>query len=658
MSNRSDRLLIALADNPGVSLGALTDVLGPDDPPEAGKWTEWTAFIQDVDFTIGSSTMLGVAEAGTLNATLLNLDNRFDAANPDGPYYGLINPRKRVQYRVTHDGVERAYWTGFLQDLRPEYTAAGMMSVAKLTATDLYETQRQDAFGAAYQKQIDNLEPVGNWRFDEEFGSVAIDSAPPPQGGSPFNGGYPSDAVRGSAPIIKEGKSVRTSVGDDVTITWAAGNRFDYARDWTLVFFVEFSALAAFSQIVYWGRGSLVAPGTSHFLSAELQPAGDLVLTWQIVGSASTNYVTLTDTEAAAGAGKYMIVARLEGYQMSLWLNGDLVAGPSQGPVPATSANGMTTFLYMNALAPSYIGADEMALFDRALTADEISNLYIASTELRAFTGDLSTDRIVAICDLAKIPGEGLRQSDDRDIDTGGVEMMDDSPEDKTLLEYAETVRHTEGGLYYAARDGKVTFRTRHHRALSPTVGAAITPDMYYEIETARDYDAVYSHAEGNRRGANKLRLESADAFDINGELVFGGKTYSYGETLHKTDNLLRDLLAGILLRFGEPQTVPRSLILRPGDAGSPTRSEDIWTEIHEREIFTRAQVDFVPQRSSYSVSSEVFVDRISYRCGAARTLADAEVTYELSPAPVGWDFWELGITDASELGEQTVLAL
>src|SRR3972149_333479 len=148
----------ALANAPTGSLGDMTGTVGPD-TVEVNKWTELTAYCRGGRIKRGISAELGKIEAGELTQELNNLDHRFDPDNPDSPYYGYLDVKRRIRVTIERDSIEYVRYTGFIMEWPNSYEST-FVARARVQAFDLYETQRQGKVGKPYQTMVADLEPT------------------------------------------------------------------------------------------------------------------------------------------------------------------------------------------------------------------------------------------------------------------------------------------------------------------------------------------------------------------------------------------------------------------------------------------------------------------------------------------------------------------
>ena len=94
----------------------------------------------------------------------------------------------------------------------------------------------------------------------------------------------------------------------------------------------------------------------------------------------------------------------------------------------------------------------------RAVATDKF--LLLANQELEGYTNieQKSGDRIVTVLNKSEV----LWPADERDIQTGQVELQNDTVDDNTnVLNYLQTISESESGSLFISSDGKLTFKDR-----------------------------------------------------------------------------------------------------------------------------------------------------------------------------------------------------
>lgn len=115
------------------------------------------ALIVDVsDQVDGITTMRGrnaqadVFQTGTLTLRIVDQNGDFNPQNPNGPYYGLLTPLRKVQITATYAGTEYPIFSGFITS----YTTTTPKMATDVTYTTITAV---DAFRLFQNSQITNV---------------------------------------------------------------------------------------------------------------------------------------------------------------------------------------------------------------------------------------------------------------------------------------------------------------------------------------------------------------------------------------------------------------------------------------------------------------------------------------------------------------------
>lgn len=86
------------------------------------------------DYVLSAKWKLGmqkayqdVADESTLDLTLRNDDRRFSPEYSSSPYYGELLPQRRVQVESVYSGSTVVHWTGWIEDVQPDWNRRGSL---------------------------------------------------------------------------------------------------------------------------------------------------------------------------------------------------------------------------------------------------------------------------------------------------------------------------------------------------------------------------------------------------------------------------------------------------------------------------------------------------------------------------------------------------
>lgn len=281
------------------------------------------------DIMVGHSVTLWEPHAGSVTATVQAVDTTF------------------------LDGVEDVTptaWPNFLD------AATGLLLDGSWTL---------DGAQSVYRDLMLSMLPLAYWRLGEASGTTAVDQM------GAFAGTYVNTPTLGAAGALTgdtdtavtfTGATQRVLVGSPATTV---------VDDFTLVAWVNPSSSATSRMIAY--VGSAPTNGWGLYLTTSNRIAG------YAYGAVNPNLTTGGGSVLTAGAWYQAVLVRRSGTSYT-YLNGALNQNGSTGlPIAPTAS---TTIGSAAALA--YIGTgsslDEVAIWDRALSAAEIASLYAAGT--------------------------------------------------------------------------------------------------------------------------------------------------------------------------------------------------------------------------------------------------------------------------------------
>ncbi|MFK5584983.1 LamG domain-containing protein, partial [Serinicoccus sp. LYQ131] len=224
---------------------------------------------------------------------------------------------------------------------------------------------------AGYGELVGGGEPLGFWRLDENAGTVAVDETGTFAGqyrGTPAYAQTGATATLPPEPEVTVGQSVGFSGDDDVVVP---GVTSELAGDSSWEVWVkpeDFDQRRVLLGKAYAGEGvlTLELSGKVYFYQGSAGGQGD---PYQALVAA---------TPLTVGEWNHVVVTR-EGSTVSLFLDGELdrrmtmAVQPSASTLPLRIGGG-----YL----PSLVGdVDEVAVYDRALSADEVSAHFASMAE-------------------------------------------------------------------------------------------------------------------------------------------------------------------------------------------------------------------------------------------------------------------------------------
>lgn len=234
--------------------------------------------------------------------------------------------------------------------------------------------------------------------------------------------------------------------------------------------------------------------------------------------------------------------------------------------------------------------------------------------------------------------------------DAGVSQVQQFSPNDTGVADYVQTLADTEGGEWYVAGDGVVTFKDRDSRLkkLSPKVvfGDDAGEVAYDGANLIINYDPTYVY--------NDIVVErnggvTAVAQDQNSVVSYFPRSYNR-KIYNLADTEAVDMAYFLLSRYKDPFARPDVLTL------TPVRNPAIWSTVLSLEIGDLVRVNKRPIGGA-AVSVDCFIERIEHSFDAQT--ADWVTTVALSP--VFRYYWNLSsislVSDSSSSSNTLVVA-
>lgn len=628
------------------------------DPYDALSTVTWTELpntqVYSSTLNWGAQHELQRVEPSRVSLVLDNREADFEPANTGSPYYPDLRPLNRLRIVDTWDGVDYIRFTGYVVDWPRSWTGPNRATVtveafdslgAVLNAVNLPAWPWE----LVVRSIIEQVPSTGKavWlRLNETSGTVAADSS-----GYNLDGQYQGSPTLGQAGLTPDGdKAVRFVSGSRASLPykdlisgypWSLSCKFtcdpDTAQDKFILGAYDGATAPVRQMVQVFVRGdSLPEAGKIIALVANPYPTGT-----QVISS-----ITVDD-----GGQHHLVVVFNSSTDFKIYLDGvdrtsawasnahafpnDLQTGYGVGNNPASTFGGWHFGLTAGDIL------DEVLVVDGyAITALEAGRLSLASY---ATPGLLSKSglRLDSALTLIGWP------SADRDIDDGLTTVQQGFVAGK-FLAYAQRLDMTEGGRFFQAADGVLTFHDRH-RILQPpyTVSQATFGDGAGEI----GYQAPFNHGEddldihndiqrGNVGGKVQVRRDKAS------KDRYGWKTHAITDMLGTSDEEARDRATRDLALYKDPVTRIRSITIRPQeDAAAGTT---VWEKVLAFGQNTRVTVKAQPPGSPL-ITQQSHIES----CQETVTAKDWTMTLGLSAAQ-SVEFWILG---TSELGTGTRLS-
>lgn len=438
-------------------------------PNASLSYTDVTADVVSCFGSSGRTSELSSYAPGGVTVTLKNLHRKYDRANTAGPYYGNLLPRRRIQ--VLFGGVP--VFTGFIGAWVAEWPEMGIDARVTVTATDGLDVLAGATLpGSAYERAVVADDPLYYWQLQE------VDD----YGTSPATVGIPADNGTQTAPTTQDvGAPIGASlaaVGTNASLTSGSDSAGSVATidGWfTIGAGMSFASYAA--DVDASGYNYLDLRIADYGIFVGYSNTGSN-LTGSVTIGGSAGYASIPTVSVSAGV--HHVAATVSGSTVSVYVDGQLAA---TGTLTAgTTLSGIAGPAQKMRVVDPLGGISHVAMYDTALTADQIAAHYLAGTHPYGHPyGERGGARIGRILDAVGWP------TADRALSTGETVLGDWLPESGDALSACRAVEVADQGMFFAAKNGNLTFLSRQDtwtttRNITPQ--AAFGDDSATEIRT------------------------------------------------------------------------------------------------------------------------------------------------------------------------------
>ena len=386
---------------------------------------------------------------------------------------------------------------------------------------------------------------------------------------------------------------------------------FSNLADFTVETWLRIGGTPAGSQAIFYGPA---CDGAGIQYRLDLSSAR--ALTWTV-----RNSLNATVSAASTGINEdewYHVVCQTYDSGVRLWLNGTQVASTSWSAMVVDPATAGGYFTVGDGAGTVTVVYDEMAMYRHGLTADRIQAHYQAGVNRGFLRGQASGHRVAAVVDASTSQAA-------TDIDTGartveGVFMVGQAP----LDEIRRAVRADNvDALFFAARDGTLTYLDADHRSVSPhsTVQATFDDDgtdlPYQGLELDYSDSLLANQWDVTRTGG--LTETSTDTASI---AAYYKRPQSISDVPVTDDTEASDIAAAMLAKYKDPMTRVTSITMT---TDTPAVTENIF----RREVGDRIRVFRTPPGGGTRIDQTLFIQKIQVD---ATPSGPWRVTWAVSP--------------------------
>jgi hypothetical protein len=640
------------AQNPGTTsfvdgagrtwtVGAAAEIAGFDWEPIPNDSNDRPR-LKDLTWQVGRTDELDTFPPSTASAEFRSNDRLLDPEYTSGEYFGDLLPQVPLRFRSEDPDADLFYGfphSGWLQVYDPPYASRCSVDMVDLLGV----IQDWPLPASAYDAAIMASAPKAFWKLDESTGTQMFDSS-----GNGFHGlrdnGEPAD------PLVFGGEHsfYAPHVGDNRGQFSGAG--LPTGPPCTLEAWVQTPRDAAAVKSILVAQRDYTL-GSALWLQIETSvtgsPNGELVINFFGLGGFykarghtriddnRPHHVVCTIGSSAAAD----ILLYVDGVLQTKTLIAGTTGGSWTGHLIWTVANTTNTGQGDYGIDGM---VDEAAIYDRALTAEEVAEHYEAGTT--AFDGELTGARINRVLDILGVP-ESLRDIAAGDTTVGAADYGGD-----TAGSYLDRVVESERGALFVDHPGggTIKFLGRYHRftdTRSTTSQATFTDDpdsadWKYRREIRPEPNgmgSIVNVVDVTWRGGTE------QVVDVDSRTRYGPRNRSI-TTEAPTPESARSSGEWMVARHAQPQSRIRELPLTPGGSQAGLDAVVIGQRISDRVTVRRRPVNV-----GAPIVNELFVEGIRNEMTTDQSWI---ATYNTSSADGVGDAW---IWDSSTWGETCV---
>lgn len=577
----------------------------------------------------GRSRDLDNFNSGTITATLNNRKRKFDPENSTGPYYGNLIPDKPVRFRAAIGGTTYSLGYAYVNGFPQVYPEKGKDAVVPLNAQDGMKFLGLRKIGTPYDDiVIATSGLVAYWKMDSTGASEdnAASTA------TTLNGTYTTSTglLRGATGAFY-GKA-RTAVRFSTRSDYLSCSSNSSALPTNAISVEGWVQSTKKALITSWYEGGfrLSVQGASRaaFLLDENHDSG-------FIG------VNLETTGVVADGAWHHLVGAWNGNTATLYLDGKVAAVKGYGgPIPYTQTatfvvtSGPGTGNVRLGVGDSLVitttgrhlggfgGAgriDEVAIYNRAITAQEVSEHY--HNRVDAFPAELSNLRIAKLLNFAGVS----TSTNARALRTGQTTLQADDADNSSVLDYIQKCAQSENGQFFQAGNGKWTFHDRHYRITQKTVPSATFSDAstaalpYHDVVLDEDDQDVFNVISVGRDGGNTAIARSTSSITKHRE-----RELNRTGLLMNSDNEAQSAAEWLRTRYATDTLQAKSITL------NLTASTGMWAAVLPREIGDLIRIKRRPMSIGSTISKDFYIEGIRHEVDAAQNTW--MTTFDLSP--------------------------
>jgi hypothetical protein len=437
-------------------------ILDEDDLPLDIEWTDISQYVRDITIDAGRSSEFTTFSPSTCQIVLDNNARQFDPLYASGPYYGDLDPMKRIRVIAEYASVEYPMFTGYVLGWPSEVDGFVDEFVTVQCVDGSRFLENSPLAQSAYESAVMTDAPIAYWPFQEDVAAdsdyVDIASGLTFSSAGEWGAGPTSNVLTVAASITPT--AAQTTITDgSARLSRSSGlGAVPLSVDAWMYVGPDYGGR---TYTLEWraGNDGSTADGVQVGVS-------DVSGRWFVGFSnvALNKYVAIGTEPGSvfAHAGWHHVAVTADTSTVTLYVDGVSVgtASTSAGTtgLGGTFISCRTDNVYVSPASPG-VGTDAIAhcaAYPTTLSASRIQEHYLAGVAAFGHPfGERGGARVGRVLDEIGWP------SADRDLSTGDTVHGKYRPERSSALTYLRDVETAENGYLFLDASGKVTLRDR-----------------------------------------------------------------------------------------------------------------------------------------------------------------------------------------------------
>mgnify|MGYP003345720616 CR=1 FL=1 len=405
-------------------------------------WTDITSDVREISIRRGRGDDFEQFDTGTAQLVLDNRARKYDPFYTSGTYYLKLTPRRQIRIRGTTNGVTYDVFRGYVAGWPVTWSDAGYDSTVTIQAFDALGLMANEVLPTDWPDfYTRSLSPVRYWKCNDARTSNTItDQAGV---GTALNQTLGSGNTLYEVPALAEGLPSTGLFSSGGGSSSAQVTSTTDQRTQSLAFWFNIVTTGGIDEtearLIYWSNGMYY-----RFI---YNKSGDSLVKLDISNRTNTRIYTFYNITRAQPAHLAFAVTPNAGGipSATIYLNGTVITPTS---VTSASGSGVTTeYILTGSLV-----TQEIAVFDYALSATQVAQIYNAGT---ARFSETTTARMNRLIGTTSFPA-GLQS-----FTASPAATVAEIGTGTGVIPEMQLVADSEGGEIYVSKAGVLTTTNR-----------------------------------------------------------------------------------------------------------------------------------------------------------------------------------------------------